>query len=239
MKRILIPLILILLLGACARNQTYTGVADKLAAADSLYALGKYSRAAVLYDEISFERKSGQTAYALIRLADSYMKINRWADARARLEQVIKSFPQHPDLNKAYFNIALCYFEESLPAQYDQTATIKCIDAFRTFAQKFPTDPKFEDALTYVRKAQYKLIEKKYRTGYIYYKMKDYSAALMYFDEVIALGNTDDLDRKSLFYSSRLHLAQGNRAAAETSFNLLKTKYPRSKETAKLQRKFK
>lgn len=239
MKRFLIPVILILMLGACARNQTFTSVEDKLAAADSFYAAGKYARAAVLYDEISFERKSSQTAYALLRLADSYMKINRYADARARLEQVVKSFPQHPELNKAYFNIALCFYEESLPAQYDQTNTIKSIDAFRTFAQKFPADPQFEAALTYVRKAQYKLIEKKYRTGYIYYKMKDYSSALMYFDEVIELGNTDDLDRKSLYYSSRLHLAQGDKAAALKSFDLLKAKYPGSKEAAKLQRKFK
>ncbi|HRY83315.1 MAG TPA: outer membrane protein assembly factor BamD [Candidatus Cloacimonadota bacterium] len=239
MKRFLIPVILILLLGACAKNKTYSGVEDKLAAADSLYALGKYSRAAVLYDEISFERKSGQTAYALIRLADSYMKINRFADARARLEQVTKSFPQHPELSKVYFNIALCHFEESLPAQYDQTSTIKSIDAFRTFAQKFPSDPKFEEALVYVRKAQYKLIEKKYRNGYIYYKMKDYSSALMYFDEVIGLGNTDDLDRMSLYYSSLLHLAQGNKEAARGSFDLLSAKYPSSKETAKLKRKFK
>lgn len=238
MKRFLLPVILILILGACAQNQSYITVEDKLAAADAFYAAGKYARAAVLYDEISFERKSGQTAYALLRLADSYMKINRFSDARLRLEQVVKSFPQHPELNKAYFNIALCHFEASLPAQYDQTETIKSIEAFRVFAQKFPSDPQFEDALVYVRKAQYKLIEKKYRTGYIYYKMKDYSSALMYFEEVIELGNTDELDRKSLFYSSRLHLAQGDRAAAQTSFELLKAKYPGSKEAAKLQRKF-
>ena len=239
MKRFLIPVILILVLGACARNKTYTSVENKLAAADSFYAAGKYARAAVLYDEISFERKSGQTAYALMRLADSYMKVNRYADARTRLEQLVKSFPQNPELNKAYFNIALCYYEESQPAQYDQTETIKCIEAFKTFAQKFPSDPKFEEALSYVRKAQYKLIEKKYLTGYIYYKMKDYSSALMYFDEVIELGNANDLDRSSLFYSAKLHLAQKNKEKAKTSFDLLKAKYPKSKEVSKLKGKFK
>ena len=238
MKRFLIPVILILVLGACARNKTYTSVENKLAAADSFYAAGKYARAAVLYDEISFERKSGQTAYALMRLADSYMKINRYADARTRLEQLIKSFPQNPELNKAYFNIALCHYEESQPAQYDQTETIKSIEAFKNFAQKFPADPKFEEALTYVRKAQYKLIEKKYLTGYIYYKMKDYSSALMYFDEVIELGNENELDRNSLYYSAKLHLAQKNKEKARISFDLLKAKYPKSKEVSKLKRKF-
>ncbi|HQB97765.1 MAG TPA: tetratricopeptide repeat protein, partial [Candidatus Cloacimonadota bacterium] len=94
-------------------------------------------------------------------------------------------------------------------------------------------------ALEFIRRSQYKLIEKKYQNGYIYYKMKDYSAALMYFDEVVALGNTDSLDRRSLYYSALLHLHQENMDAARASYEKLVSKYPGSKEAGKLERKFK
>lgn len=239
MKRYLIIAILITLgFTACTRNITYKTVEDKISAADSLYNAKKYARAAVLYDEVSFERKSGQTAYALLRLADSYFAVNRFADARQRYDQFIKTFPQHSDLNKAYFQIGVCFFEESLPAQYDQTQTLSSIEAFRTFVQKFPNDPRYGEAVEYVRKAQYKLIEKKYRDGYIYYMMKDYSSALMYFKEVTELGNTDDLDKLSHYYSAKILLEQGNRPAAEEQFRALKEGYPNSKETAKLSKKF-
>lgn len=241
MKKLMILLLIALaLLGACSRNRDRSNlpVEQKLALADSLYAAGKYARAAVLYDEISFERRSGSSAHALIRLGESYLAVNRWADARLRFEQFIRTFPENARLSDAYYNIGISYYEESLPAQYDQALTNSAITAFRNFISRYPSDPRYADAISYIRKAQYKLIEKKYRNGYIYYKMKDYSAALMYFNEVIELGNMDDLDRNSLYYSAKLHLAQGNRAEARASYNRLGTRYPESKEYRKLRRRF-
>jgi TolA-binding protein len=89
----------------------------------------------------------------------------------------------------------------------------------------------------YIRKGQYKLLQKKLNNGYIYYKMKDYSGALIYLKEITELGNSDSLDRKALFYSTLIHLKQGNKELAAESFSNLKSKYPGSKETKKLRKK--
>lgn len=211
---------------------------EKLQIADSLFSAGKYSRAAVLYDEISFERRTASSAHAMIRLAESYMSVNRWADARLRLEQFIRTFPENARIPDAYYFTGLTYFEESLPSQYDQALTLACIDAFRTFIRRYPNDQRYQEALEYIRQAQNKLIEKRYRNGYIYYKMGDYSAALMYFNEVTELGNTNTVDKLSLYYSAKLHLHQGNRELAQESYNRLAEKYPESKEHRKLKRRF-
>ena len=69
--------------------------------------------------------------------------------------------------------------------------------------------------------------------------MKDYSAALMYFKEITDLGNTDELDRKSLYYSAKLHLHQKNLDLAKLSFDTLQARYPDSKEVKRLSRRFK
>ena len=82
-------------------------------------------------------------------------------------------------------------------------------------------------------------MEKDYLTGYLYYKMKDYSSALMYFDEIIALGNLDELEQKSLYYSAKLHLHQKNYDKATASYERLLNRYPASKEAKKLKNKFK
>lgn len=240
MRRILLPLILItLLLGACAKDKAFRTSDEKLAAANELYARKKFSRAAELYGDVYFERSSANVAYALMRQADSYFAINKFTDARLAYEEFIEAFPQNADVPTAAFRIGLCLWEESLPAQYDQTETLACINSFRTFMQKYPRDERYQTALEYIRKAQYKLIEKTYLNGYIYYKMKDYSAALMYFNEVLDLGNTDRLDRQSHYYAGLLHLKQGNPDLARTHYDRMVEKYPGAKETKKLARHFK
>ncbi|MDD3524707.1 MAG: outer membrane protein assembly factor BamD [Candidatus Cloacimonadaceae bacterium] len=239
MRRYFYILLALVALGACSSNKTELSTEARLQQADQYYANGKYAKAAVIYDDISFERKSAATAYATLRLADSYFAMNKFIDARLKYQQFIDGFPDHTNVSDAYYRVAVCFFEESLKPAYDQDKTLSAIDAFRNFIERFPSDSRFQSALEFIRRSQYKLIEKKYQNGYIYYKMKDYSAALMYFDEVVALGNTDSLDRRSLYYSALLHLHQENMDAARASYEKLVSKYPGSKEAGKLERKFK
>jgi outer membrane protein assembly factor BamD len=226
-------------LSACSRNKPQQSTEIRLKAADELFSKGKYAKAAILYGEITFERKSAATAYANLRQADCYFAINKFTDARGKYEQFISSFPDHRDVSTAYYKVGECLFEESLSPQYDQDETIGSIEAFNIFIEKFPNDSRYSSALNYIRKAQYKLLEKKYLNGYIHYKMKDYSAALMYFDEIIALGNSDELDRKSLYYSAKLHMHQKNKDKSRLSYEALATRYPGSKEAKRLSRHFK
>lgn len=229
----------LLLLCSCATTNTYLTTDAKLARADALYAKGKYSRAADLYNEVYFERSSASSAHALLRQADCYFQINRFSDARTAYQEFISAFPNNDEIATAYFRTALCLYEESRPPEYDQTETMHAIDAFRKFVEKYPNDPRYTQAIEYIQKCQYKLIEKKYRTGYIYYKMKDYSSALMYFKEITDLGNSDSLDRQSLYYTALLFHKQKLGDKAQEAYNSLVGRYPGSKESKKLARIFK
>ena len=239
MKYPLILIILILLLSACAQNRSTLTTEEKLAKADELYELGKYTRAADLYGDVYFERQSASSARALLRQADCLFKANKFAEARILYQEFSDSFPTHAEVSTAVFRYAVCLFEESLGPQYDQTETIQSIDAFRRFLEKYPKSELYADAIDYIQKAQYKLIEKRFRTGYIYYKMRDYSSALMYFKEVAELGNTDRLDRESLYYSALLLYKQKLKDQAAVEYDRLKAKYPDSKEAKKLAKYFK
>ncbi|MBW6514826.1 MAG: outer membrane protein assembly factor BamD [Candidatus Syntrophosphaera sp.] len=235
----LIPLLALLVLGACSSNKTFLNTEQKLLRADELFARGKYARAAELYGEVYFERASASTAHALMRQGDSYFRLNRFTDARLAYSEFADAFPNHPEVSTAVFRTAVCLFEESLSAHYDQSETLHAIDAFRKFIGKYPTDARYDEALQYSQKAQYKLIEKKFLNGYIYFKMKDYSSALMYFREVTELGNSDRLDRESLYYTALLLRRQQLHEPAREAYDALRTKYPGSKESKKLARIFK
>jgi outer membrane protein assembly factor BamD len=231
-------LLLIILLAGCARNKIELSTENKLVKADELYAKKKYSKAAILYDEISFEKKSASSAVALMKLADCYFQINKFTDARLKYTMMTTSYPDYTDIETAYFRIGVSYFEETLPPQYDQTETAQAIEAFRTFLDRFPSSDKYPEAIDYIRKCQSKLIQKKYHNGFIYYRMKDYSSALMYFDQITELGNLDKLDRQSLYYSIKIHIAQKNSEAANLAWQKLNARYPDSKEVSRLKRHF-
>jgi len=238
-KALSIILLLLLLFAGCAKNKTSISTEQKLSKADDFFARKKYHRAVQLYEDIAFERKSAQTAHALMRQADCYFAMNKFVDAKLKYQQFIQMFPDHLEVNKAYYQMGVALYESSLPAAYDQSESLEAIDTFKLFIEKFPNDSRYSTAVEYIRKAQYKQLEKKLNNGYIYYKMKDYSAALMYFKEITELGNEDHLDRKALYYSALVHIHQNNPQEARLVYDQLKQKYPGAKETSKIARKLK
>ncbi len=58
----------------------------------------------------------------------------------------------------------------------------------------------------------------------------------MYFDEIIALGNFDELDRMSLFYSSKIYIYRKDKENALKTTDSLLLRYPDSKEAKKISK---
>jgi len=225
----------ILLFGCNANKLTKDmSVERKMEIGDKYFQKGKHNKAIPFYTDVVFERNSIYTAEAQIKLADCYFHLNKFMEARFEYEEVIRLFPDYENVNKAFFQTAVCYFEESLPSNYTQEETKKAIISFEIFIEKFPFDEKKKEAFEYIQKCHYSLLEKKYNNGYVYFKMYDYSAALIYFDEIIELGNINEIDKLSLYYSIKIFQKRENlKKVAEFTAKLI-NKYPDSKEAEKL-----
>jgi outer membrane protein assembly factor BamD len=244
-KRIVYVLIVVLIISGCSSNKAFKQIpnAEKLKIADQYFEQGKYRKAVPYYEAIIFDKGTPQLERAQKRLADCFFYQNKFTEARFEYQELIRLFRDAKNAGYAHFQIGRCYFEESLSAHYTQTETRNAIAAFQTFIEKFPFDEKKKEAIEYIQKCQYKLLEKKYYNGYTYYKMFDYPAALMYFDEIIALGNNNEVDMLSLYYSARIFIYRLDQENAELMRDQLQNKYPDSKYTKKInllmQRKFK
>ncbi|MEA1972360.1 MAG: tetratricopeptide repeat protein, partial [Candidatus Cloacimonadota bacterium] len=116
-----------------------------------------------------------------------------------------KLFPDYPEVDKAYYRIGLCSYNESLNPQYTQEETIKSAEAFERFIDKFPNNEKRDKAIEYIRNCHIKLIHKSYYNGYIYYKLKDYSSAELYLKEVIESQLHDEYEKKSYYYLAKIY----------------------------------
>ena len=242
MKHILrLSLLVVLVLSACSKNKVLQGmpVEKKMQKGESYYEKGKYNVAKEYYSSIIYDRNSVYTSKAQMKLADCYYHMNKFIDARFEYEELIRLFPDYQEISRAYYMIGLCYYEESLPAHYTQEETLNAITAFETFIEKFPYDELVKKSKDYLQKCRYRLLEKKYWNGYSYFKIYDYSAALLYFNEVLEVNLTDQIDKMSLFYSAKIYIKRENWNLAEEVYKKLKEKYPESKETYKLGKMFK
>lgn len=206
MKKYIVWILAILLtFVACSKNVDNRPAEEKMAEADALFNKKKYAKAAILYQDIIFERTTLLTSVAQMKLADCYYEDDKYYDARLEYEQMIKLFPDNEKISDAYYRIGVCYFEESLPSHYTQEETNSAINAFNIFLDRFPNDVRKDKAIKYIQECQYKLLKKKYENGRIYYKMQDYSASLLYLQEIMDLGNTNELDMNSHFIAANIY----------------------------------
>jgi len=237
-KKILIAIIVVLTLLGCSKNRLtrQMPIERKMEIGNEYMELEKYHKAIPYFADVVFERNSKYTAEAQMKLGDCYFSQNKFLEARFEYEELIRLFHDYKDINMAYFQIGVCYYNESRSAHYTQEETEKAITAFETFVEKFPFDEIKKDAISYIQKCRYKLLEKKYYNGYAYYKMYDYSAALMYFNEIIELGNIDELDKMSLYFSARIYITRKDKENAVSTAGRLTERYPGSKETEKVNK---
>jgi outer membrane protein assembly factor BamD len=235
-KKTLILIIVMLTLLGCSSNKTskMISVEKKMDIANDLFEKEKYNKAIPYFSEVVFERNSIYTPTAQMKLADCYYNQNKFTEARFEYEELIRLFADFKDIGRAYFQLGICYFNETLSPHYTQEETYRAISAFETFIEKFPFDSLKKDAIDYIQQCRYKLLMKKYYNGYAYYKLYDYSAALMYFDEIIELGNNNEPDRMSLYYATKIYLEREDHLNAKLTGQKLISRYPQTEEAEKI-----
>ncbi len=236
MKNILILIIVMLALFGCSSNKAskMISVEKKMDIANDFFENEKYNKAIPYFSEVVFERNSIYTPTAQMKLADCYFKQNKFTEARFEYEELIRLFADYKDIGRAYFQLGICYFNESPSPHYSQDETHRAIAAFETFIEKFPFDNLKKDAIDYIQQCRYKLLMKKYYNGYAYYKLYDYSGALMYFDEIIELGNSNEPDRMSLYYATKIYLEREDHLNAKLTGQKLISRYPQTEEAEKI-----
>lgn len=213
-------------------------VEQKMAMGNEYFDRGRYNRAIPFFLEVTLERRSIYTAEAQMKLAESYFRQGKYLDAIFEYQEMIKLFPDYRDIEDAYFNIGLSYKYLSLGPHYCQNETLASIDAFNIFLDRFRQSPRRTEAIQYITELRYKLLQKKYYNGYIYYRIFDYSSALVYFDEIIALGNRDTLEEKSLYYSGLIYLERKDYDSLLDVKEMMLQYYPESSNTRRIRRSY-
>jgi outer membrane protein assembly factor BamD len=118
-------------------------------------------------------------------LGMTYFNQQEYPSAINEFNRILTSFPTSSLGDDAAFKVAECDFEMSPKAELDQTHTHKAMYELKNFLDDYPVSNKREEAQKLLKECRAKLAKKVYRGGYLYYKMRRYDAAALYFEQVL------------------------------------------------------
>jgi outer membrane protein assembly factor BamD len=128
---------------------------------------------------------SGFIDTAQYLLGMSYFNQKEYPLAIGEFNRLLSSYPTSLLADDAAFKVAESDFKMSPRAELDQEHTQKAMDELKNFADDYPQSDRKDEALQLINKCKTKLAFKVYKAGDLYYKMRHYPSALIYFQQVL------------------------------------------------------
>lgn len=253
MFRLTRPLVLaaslLLGLGACSRDGgvrawdgTATGRATPRQAAlasetpESLYAAGldalnaqRYPQAVELFDTVDREYPySTWATQAKLMSAFADYSRNRYTEAVGALDRFIQLHPAHRDIGYAYYLRALCFYEQIVDAERDQSGTDLAMTALQDVQNRFPNTPYARDARLKMDLARDHLAGQQMHIGRFYQNRNLMAAAVGRFRRVVDDYQTTNHVPEALHRLTEIYITLGLTDEARRTATVLGHNYPGS-----------
>ena len=141
-----------------------------------------------------------------LALADAYFLdggLLKLAEALSRYTNFLTFYPNHPRADYAQYHLGLCYLEQTLNPDRDQTQTRKALAELIKLESLYPNSQYVEVAYEKASEARELLAEHDFRIAYFYFKRRSYNGAVERFRDV--LENFPRYSRKDRVYLTLGH----------------------------------
>lgn len=175
---------------ACSREQEKAmKSADKdyiLKVANEKFAKKKWRDALSLYDRLS-NLVAGTDDYPNVLYNQAYANYydKAYRIAGAQFKSFTVNFSKDPRKEETAYMSALCYYQGSMEYNLDQSSTKSAINELQDFLNTYPDSEKSKNINSLIDELSYKLEFKAYENARQYYKMGDYKAAYVTFENVL------------------------------------------------------
>ena len=190
MKKNILLIGILLMMASCKTEQQIAMTsADKnfiLKVANEKFEKKKWQDALALYERLSNLVAGTDDAPNVVfnsAYANYYDK--NYKLAGYQFKNFAVSFPQDPRREEAAYFSALCYYQGSLDYNLDQTSTESAINELQEFLNSYPNSERAKNIDQMIDELTYKLELKAYENARQYYKMGEYKAANIAFDNVL------------------------------------------------------
>lgn len=185
----------------------------KYAAAFEYFEAGKYSKAAALFESLSFltdgtERDDTVRYYWGL----SNYKFKDYYTAETNFEQFLQSYPRSPFVSDATYLRIDCLYRSTLRYELDQTPTYKAMNAISQYILEHPQTDHMQECKNMLDDLNERLDKKAYEAARLYYKMEDYLASRIAFRNVLK-DDSENIYREDILY----HIAMSSYKYASLS----------------------
>ncbi|MGC8738407.1 MAG: outer membrane protein assembly factor BamD [Candidatus Hydrogenedens sp.] len=104
-----------------------------------------------------------------------------YIEAGYEYRRVIENYPQSDWVDDARYGLARCYYESSLPPEYDQSRAELAIEAIDEFLKIFPEDTRVEELKGWRQKMRNNIAEQKLIVARYYEKQRKFDSARIYY----------------------------------------------------------
>lgn len=188
-KYISLLLLSVILLSCKTEMDRALKSADKdfiLKVASEKFAKKKWSDALALYDRLpNLVAGTDDAPNVVFNSAYANYYDKNYRLAANQFKNFVISFPQDPRKEEAAYLSALCYYEGSLQYNLDQSNTESAITELQNFLNEYPDSERSKNITQLVDELTYKLEFKAFENAKQYYKMGEYKAAAVTFENVL------------------------------------------------------
>ena len=163
--------------------------ADKnfiLETANQYYAKKKWSKAIALYDRLpNLVAGTEDAPEVLFKSAYANYYDKNYKLAGHQFRNFSTAFSQDARREEAAYMSAICYYQDSADYNLDQGSTEDAINSLQDFLNNFPDSERTKDINEKIEKLTFKLEYKAYEQARNYFKIADYRAAVVAFENVL------------------------------------------------------
>jgi outer membrane protein assembly factor BamD len=125
---------------------------------------------------------------AKLGLADTYLgegSVEALVLGANEYREFMTYYPTHERADYAQYKLGLCFHQQMLAPQRDQTQTKSAIKEFEAFVERFPKSQYLGEVRQKLQASRDRLSDADYEVGYFYYRAKWYPGAITRFRDLL------------------------------------------------------
>lgn len=200
-KKITFITILVILISGCAwwKNKTVPSSNPETLYEQGYkdYQKGRYEKAIESFQKLKEEYPLSELAIrAELGIADAHFSMEEYGYAENAYSSFANLHPANEYLPYVIYQVGMCNYKQMLSIDRDQTATRNALNEFEKLSSRFPSSKFSVLAGKNIRDCKSMLAEHEFYVGELYFKMKQYKAAMRRFENILKNYAHLGLDKK-------------------------------------------
>ena len=136
----------------------------------------------MVIDNQPFQEAAAEAQY---KVGLCHFTRDEYVESAYEYQRVIEDYASSDWVDDASYGLAMCYYEASLPPDYDQTRSRLAIEAMDEFKARFPEDERVENLAEKRQDMRDKMARQRLMTARFYEKRRRFDAARIYYEAVV------------------------------------------------------